>query len=90
MYENMRKAKAQKRQDANAPSYPAILPQKRRVITIVDYDFGRRETKIIMEKNRDRNDSFVVTVNGEKWSQPRSWSFITEKLRTAYPRVRAL
>ena len=36
MYENMRKAKAQKRQDADAPSYPAILPQKRRVITIVD------------------------------------------------------
>ena len=39
---NMRAAKAAKRESGPAPDYPASLPDLRRRIIIIDYDFGER------------------------------------------------
>lgn len=89
-YENMRRAKERKRLEGEAPIYPAVLPQKRREIIIRDFDFGKRERKIVMLKYRDRNDQYIVEVDGKRWDKPAGWTFIVDQIRKAYPRIRAL
>lgn len=90
MYENMRAAKERKRLEGDAPEYPAILPNKRREIIIRDFDFGKREKRIVLMKHRNRNDQYIVEIDGKRWDKPRSWSYITDKIRESYPRIRAI
>ena len=42
----MRQAKERKRLESDAPDYPVELPNLRREIIIIDYDFGKVVEKI--------------------------------------------
>ncbi len=84
----MRAAKAARRLAAPAPEYPAALPELRREVIVVDYDFGRREHRLALYRTR-RVDCYRVEVDGKPWSESMGWSRILAGLRKALPRVGA-
>jgi len=48
----MRQAKERKRLESDAPDYPVELPNLRREIIIIDYDFGKVVEKIQLFKTK--------------------------------------
>lgn len=85
-FANMRKARERKRIESAAPDYPMQLPELRRKIIIIDYDFG--ETRHVLELYKsDRIDCFKVFVDGELWKKRIGFSRILSGIRKALPRV---
>ena len=64
-------------------------PSVRRVVTITDYDFGK-VTHTMELRRSDRIDCYDCYINGELWKSRIGWSRVTEWLRKAMPRVRAI
>lgn len=101
MYRVTKKAAAQRTKLANirrsrdaariaepAPDYPAVLPDLRREIIIIDHDFGERMHRLALYKT-DRIDCYRVEVDGKPWKTRIGWSRLLEGLRKSMPRVGA-
>lgn len=84
----MRAAKEAKRLAGPAPDYPPQLPELRREIIVIDYDFGRREHRLTLYRTR-RRDCYRVEVDGRPWADSMGWSRILAGLRRAMQRVGA-
>jgi len=87
-YANMRKAKEQKRLEGPAPDYPPILPNLRRKIIIIDYDFGEVTHEINLYRT-GRIDQYKAVADGKPWKARIGWSKILEGLRKSFIRVHA-
>ena len=85
----MRAAKARKREAAPAPDYPTQLPELRRRIVIIDYDFGERIHTLDLYRS-NRIDCYRVNVDGQPWKDRMGWSRILSGLRKSLPRVGAM
>lgn len=82
----MAEAKARRRQDGPAPDYPPVLPDLRRTIVVIDYDFGERAHTINLYKT-PRVDQYRAVVDGVEWRRRIGWSGVLAGLRKALPRV---
>lgn len=82
----MRRARDVARMKAPAPDYPAVLPELRREIIIIDHDFGERVHRLALYRT-NRVDCYKVTVDGQPWKDRIGWSQILAGLRKSLPRV---
>jgi len=67
------------RMESEPPDYPQELPDLRRRIIIIDYDFG--EVVHVIEMHRtNRIDQYRVVADGKEWKQRAGWSKVLEEL----------
>ena len=85
----MREAKERKRLEGDAPDYPIILPDVRRIITIRDFDFGELEYEMVLHKT-NRIDCYKAVVNNEVWKERIGWAKALEGVRKSFIRVGAV
>lgn len=84
----MREAKEQKRIAGPAPDYPPVLPDLRRRIIIIDYDFGKVVHRIDLYKT-NRVDCYRAVADGKPWRDLVGWSRVLEGIRKSFVRVGA-
>lgn len=84
----MRAAKAAKMEAGPVPDYPAALPDLRRRIIVIDYDFGERINTLDLYRT-NRRDCYRVVADGVEWKERIGWSRILAGLRKSMPRVSA-
>lgn len=84
--ERMRKAKERKRLKSDTPDYPVPLPELRRMVVVVDYDFGK-VTEVMKLYKTNRIDCYKAVVNGETWKNKVGWAKCLEGIRKSFVRV---
>ena len=84
-FNSMRREKERKRLDSPSPSYPKEVPKLRKVIIIINFDFG---VKINVMKlfRAAKIDQYKVEANGKYWGTM-GLSKIFEGIRKSMPRV---
>ncbi len=82
----MRTAKEQKRLDDPAPDYPPELPELRRRIIIIDYDFEKVVHRIDLYKT-NRVDCYRAVADSKPWKERIGWSRVLEGIRKSFVRV---
>jgi hypothetical protein len=85
----MRAAKERKRIESGAPDYPIELPELRRRIIVVDYDYGKVVHRIDLYKT-NRIDCYRAVADGKPWKDKIGWSKVTETVRKSFLRVHSL
>lgn len=85
----MNEAKRRKIQESPSPDYPIELPELRRMIIVIDYDFGKT-VHILKCMKTNRIDLFKVYSDGKLWKDGIGFSKILQGIRKSLPRVRAL
>lgn len=85
--EAMRKGRDAARMATPAPDYPPELPRLRRVVIVIDYDFGEPVIKTMRLYRTSRIDSYRAEANGRVWKQHVGWSGICEGLRKSFIRL---
>ena len=85
---NMREAKERKRLESDPPDYPRELPDLRRRVIVIDYDFGEVINIIELYKT-NRIDCYRVMADGILWKERAGWSKVLEGLRKSFLRVGA-
>jgi len=83
---NMREAKCRKIAAGPAPAYPPELPELRRTIIVIDYDFGPVAHRIDLYKTR-RIDCYRAVVDGKPWRDKIGWSRVLEVVRKGFIRL---
>ena len=84
----MREAKERKRLASPAPDYPPELPNLRRRIIIIDYDFGKVVHQIDLYRT-NRVDCYRAVADGKSWKDKVGWSKVLEGIRKSFVRVSA-
>ena len=84
----MQAGRAAARMARPAPDYPAELPDLRRRIVIIDYDFGEHVHTLDLYRT-SRVDCYRVHVDGVPWKARIGWSRILVGLRKSLTRVGA-
>lgn len=62
-------ARDRNRIDGDAPDYPVILPELRRRIIIIDYDFGKPVVHKMELMKSNRIDQYKVVIDGKFWKK---------------------
>lgn len=84
----MRAAREHKRLEGEPQSAPHELPELRRRIIVIDYDFGRVVHRIDLYRS-NRMDCYRALVDGRPWKQRIGWARVIEAMRKSFTRVRA-
>ncbi len=82
----MRAAKEQKRLAGPVPEYPVELPDLRRRIIVIDYDFGK-VVHIVDLYRTDRRDCYRAVADGKLWRRRIGWSRVLAGVRKRFLRV---
>ena len=82
----MREAKERKRLESEPPYYPVELPDLRRRVIVIDYDFGE-VIHIIELYKTNRVDCYRAVADGILWKDLIGWSKVLEGLRKSFIRV---
>lgn len=85
----MNQAKERYKLELDPPDYPVILPEMRRLIIIIDYDFGKT-VHILKLMKTNRIDLFKVFCDGKLWKNGIGFSRILQGIRKSLPRVKAI
>jgi len=88
-YENMRAAKERKRQAGPAPDYPPDVPDLRKIIIVIDFDFGKK-VNIMRLFRTGRIDQYRAEANGKLWKNRIGLSGILAGIRKSMPPVRSI
>ncbi len=84
-----RDAKEQKRLDSESPEYPLPVPKLRRIVIIIDFDFGRRIVKIFKFYKTNRIDTYRI-IDEEGVMIKSGWArFINRYLMKCFVRIRS-
>jgi len=84
----MREARERKRLESPAPDYPAILPELRREVIIIDHDFGTVVEHLQLFKT-NRIDCYRAIVDGKVWRERIGWAKILEGIRKSFVQIGA-
>lgn len=82
----MRAGKDAARVERPSPDYPPALPDLRRRLIVIDYDFGERIHTLDLYRT-NRIDCYRVVADGVEWKRRIGWSAILAGLRKSLPRV---
>ena len=84
---NQRSAKERKRLSGHVPDYPAELPSLRRVVIVIDFDFGKHVEVFGFWKTR-RVDCYRLTrKDGTVIDKSIGWARALETIRKGFLRV---
>lgn len=73
-----------------AEQRPAFdLPDRRRVVIVIDYDTGQPAMHVIELFRTRRIDCYRAVADGRPWKARIGWSRVLDGLRRAMPRVHA-
>lgn len=88
--QRMREAKERKRLEGPPLDYPPPLelPELRRQVIVIDYDFGRVEKRVDLYRT-DRVDCYRVMIDGKLWRDRIGFSGVLEGIRKSFARVRS-
>lgn len=87
---NQRAAKARIREDGDAPDYPAVLPKLRRIVIVIDFDFGPM-VEVFGLWRTSRIDCYRMTwKDGTVINECIGWAKALEIIRKGFLRVRSL
>lgn len=81
-----REAKERKRLQAEPQEYPSEIPGLRRMVIVIDYDFGE-VIHIIELYKTNRIDCYRAVADGRPWKDCIDWSKVLEGLRKIFIRV---
>lgn len=82
----MRKAKERTRLESDTPEYPIELPNLRRIIIVIDFDYGKTVNIIKLFKT-NRIDCYRAEVEGKIWKQKIGWAKVLEGIRKSFVRI---
>lgn len=82
----MNAGKAAARLARPSPDYTPALPELRRRLIVIDYDFGERIHTLDLYRT-NRIDCYRVVADGVEWKRRIGWSAILAGLRKSLPRV---
>lgn len=82
----MRAGKDAARVERPSPDYPPALPDLRRRLIVIDYDFGEKIHTLDLYRT-NRIDCYRVVADGVEWKRRIGWSAILAGLRKSLPRV---
>ena len=85
----MRAAKERIRLESPAPYYPFEPPKLRRIIVIIDFDFGKMVNIIRLYRTR-RIDCYQAVIDGKIWKENIGWSKVLEGIRKSFVRIHAI
>jgi len=85
----MRAARAAGRRAGGSLVPVRVLPELRRTIIVIDYDFGRVEHRIDLYRT-DRIDCYRAVADGRPWQQRIGWSRVLAGIRKGFLRVSAM
>ena len=85
----MRKAKERKRLESPSPDYPPELPDLRKIIVIIDLDFGKRVNIMRLYKT-GRIDQYRAEANGKLWKERIGLSGVLAGIRKSMPPIRSM
>ena len=86
---NMREARERNRLEGPSPDYPAELPDLRRRIIVIDYDFGKVVHRIDLYRT-ERIDCYRAVADGKPWKEKIGWSKVLEAMRKSFIRVHSV
>ena len=84
----MRKAKERKRLASPSPDYPSELPGLRKIIVVIDLDFGKKVNVMRLYKT-GRIDQYRVEANGKPWKERIGLSGVLAGIRKSMPPIRS-
>ncbi len=84
----MRAAKERKRMEGPAPDYPHELPNLRRIVVVIDFDFGK-VVEVVRLYKTSRVDCYRAVVNGKDWNDRIGWTQVLNAVRRSFLRVAA-
>ena len=84
----LRAAKERRRLEGPAPEYPAELPDLRRIVVVIDFDFGK-VVEVMRLYKTSRVDCYRAVVNGRVWRERVGWTQVLNALRRSFLRVAA-
>lgn len=87
--ERMRRGRELARMNKTAQGYPAELPDLRRRVIVIDYDFGERIHTLDLYRT-NRVDCYRVVADGVPWKSRMGWSRILAGLRKSMPRMSSI
>ena len=82
-----RSTRTQNRLKSPEHSYPRELPELRRKIIVIDYDFGEPIQHEILLHRSNRIDTYKVFVDGNALPGRIGWARVLEMIRKAFIRV---
>lgn len=82
----MRKAKERIRLKSPEPEYPPTLPNLRRIVIIIDFDFGKTVNIIKLFKT-NRIDCYRAEAEGKIWKEKIGWAKVLEGIRKSFLRI---
>lgn len=87
-YRKMREAKDRKRLENSEPRPFWQPPKLRRIVVVIDFDFGKRVN--IMRLYRSRNiNQYRAEANGKPWKDRVGFTKVLDGIRKSFPPVRA-
>lgn len=81
-------ASKQKRGISDPQDRPQPVPELRRIVLVIDFDFGITSHVFKLYKT-NRIDSYRVEVDDQPWKRSIGWARVLERLRKALPRVKS-
>ena len=88
-FATMRKAKEHKRLQSLSPEYPHELPDLRKIIVVIDLDFGKKVNVMRLYKT-GRIDQYRAEINGKLWKERIGLSGVLAGIRKSMPPIRSL
>ena len=88
-FEAMRNAKERKRLEGPAPDYPVELPELRKIIVVINFDFGKTVNIMRLYKT-GRIDQYRAEANGKPWKERIGLSGILAGIRKSMPPIRSM
>lgn len=82
----MRAAKENNRINEKPPDRPFTPPELRRIIIIIDFDFGKMVNIIRLYKT-NRIDCYQAVVDGKIWKEKIGWTKVLEGIRKSFIRI---
>ena len=86
--EAMRDAKERIRIESDGPDYPYELPELRRIVIIIDFDFGKTVNIIKLFKT-NRVDCYRAEIVGKVWKEKIGWAKALEGIRKSFIRLQS-
>lgn len=86
LQEAMQRGRARARMERPMEDRPPELPERRRIVLVIDYDFGKVVERMDLYKT-NRRDCYKAVINGKVWKNRVGWAKALEGVRKSFVRV---
>ena len=84
----MQRGRERTRMEGPAPEYPAEIPELRRIVVVIDYDFGK-VVEVMRLYKTNRVDCYRAVIDGKVWRDRIGWTQVLTAIRRSFLRVAA-